>query len=105
MSRLEVVPPADGAEVIDFGDLRRTERLAVKDQDWLGCKHLRTVVDDRLRVVTCKECGEKLDPIEVLLDIAKAWRSESFHARRIRDFEAKRRDEAMERDKRFVRQH
>jgi hypothetical protein len=102
--RMTVVP-SDMAEIIEIGDLERTERLGLKDQPWDACKHRRTWIDERLRVVDCKDCGARLDPVEVLIDIARAWRSESMHARRIVEFERKSYDEATERDKRFVRQH
>lgn len=105
MSRFSVVGEPESGSVIDIGDLERTERLSVKPFDWEACKHRRTEIDERLRLVTCRDCGVTLDPVEVLLDIAKAWRSESLHAKRIRDFEQKRYDETTDREKRFVRQH
>lgn len=57
-ARLAAVPPLD-----------------VKDRDWLGCDHKATVVDDVLRTVSCRTCHERLDPIEVLIRLAREWRS------------------------------
>ena len=105
MSRLNAVPEPAGAEVIAIGDLERTERLGIKDRAWDACNHRRTLIDERLRVVDCKDCGERLDPVEVLLDIARSWRSESFHAKRIEDFQRKEYENETERERRFVRQH
>lgn len=105
MSGIRALPDPEGGEVIAIGDLERTERLGVKAEPWDGCRHRRTEIDERLRTVECKDCGAHLDPIEVLLDIAKTWRRESLHAKRIAEFEAKRFDEATEREKRFVRLH
>ena len=105
MSRLNAVPDPGGAEVIEIGDLERTERLSIKHRDWDACKHRRTLIDERLRTVDCKDCGARLDPVEVLIDIARSWRSDSLHAKRIADFQRKQYDEATERERRYVRQH
>lgn len=105
MSRLESVPASEGAEIIEIADIGRTERLGIKPDDYTGCRHNRTLIDERLRVVDCRVCGARLDPIEVLLDIAKHWRSESWQARQIAEFQRKEYDKTTEREKRFVRQH
>lgn len=42
-----------------------------------GCHHEAGafIVDEALRRVTCKVCGETLDPIQALLDLARRWES------------------------------
>ena len=34
------------------------------------CRHMRAEVDERLAEVTCRDCGEKLNPIWVLMQLA-----------------------------------
>lgn len=36
-----------------------------------GCQHLHTVVDEKLALVRCHDCGEKLNPIWVLARLAQ----------------------------------
>jgi predicted RNA-binding Zn-ribbon protein involved in translation (DUF1610 family) len=36
------------------------------------CQHIRIEVDETLAQVECKDCGERLDPMAVLLSLAKA---------------------------------
>lgn len=35
-----------------------------------GCQHKRSILDTKLRKVTCRDCGAELDPIEVLFQMA-----------------------------------
>lgn len=45
-----------------------------KRKDWSACKHPRTTIDQDLRTVGCRDCGEeRLDPIEVLIGLALTW--------------------------------
>lgn len=99
-------PGGDGAVLIRFEDLAdRTERLSIADRHARACLHRRSVIDERLRIVSCKDCGEKLDPIEVLLDLARHWRRESWAAKRIEEHEAKERQRDLERRQRHVQRH
>jgi hypothetical protein len=41
------------------------------------CQHPHHVIDATLRRVTCEDCGEILDPIEVILEYAKFWQRQS----------------------------
>lgn len=103
-----VDPPDPGAiaEVIAFEDLATTERLSVRSPYEPGvCRHKRATIDPVLRIVTCRECKERLDPVEVLIDIARHWRSESARARAIADHEAKERRKDLEKRQRHVQRH
>lgn len=56
---------------VDFKPAEGDEPLhRVKRRDYSACQHRATQVDEVLRRVTCKACGETLDPIEVLLMLA-----------------------------------
>lgn len=45
-----------------------------KPRDYLACQHEHTMLDDKLRTVGCRDCGEeRLDPFEVLLHLAHVW--------------------------------
>lgn len=104
-SDVRPVEPPEPGEIINIADMR-TERLSIRSpQEPRACAHRRSRIDDKLRIVECRDCGERLDPIEVLLDIAKNWRHESWAAERIRDHEAKERAKELERRQRHVRLH
>ena len=56
-----------------------------KPYDYLACKHLHTWLDDKLRTVGCRDCGEeRLDPFEVLLSLASQWRRWQHEAEMLR---------------------
>lgn len=66
----------DGVIVADFG----SARIDLKKRTFNECRHTRVIVDPRLRRVECRDCGETLDPVEVLLQYANKERQ--FHYRR-----------------------
>lgn len=45
--------------------------LRVRERTLKDCKHLQTEVDPVLRTVKCSSCGDWLDPVQVLLGVAK----------------------------------
>ncbi len=46
-----------------------TMEMTRRRSSYKDCKHMQVEVDDELRIVKCKRCGETLDPIQVLLNI------------------------------------
>ena len=52
-----------------FGD---TTETTYSEGEW--CGHRRYLVDGEAWVVMCQACGEELDPIQILLDYARAER-------------------------------
>jgi hypothetical protein len=64
-----------------------------KSRDWSGCQHQKHIVDTQLRRVTCKECGEVLDPIEVLLFYIDFWNRQKWALIELRAAELKQRRE------------
>jgi len=52
--------------------------LDVRRRSFGDCRHVRVLVDADLRRVECRECGEILDPIEVLLQFASKERQFSY---------------------------
>lgn len=66
------------------------ERLAepppidVLKPDWDACRHEHTVIDEKLRTVACADCREeRLDPVEVLIMLARQWRRWQYEAERV----------------------
>ncbi len=50
--------------------------IDVRRGGWDDCGHKHTIIDEKLRTVSCADCGEeRLDPIEVLLSISRQWHS------------------------------
>jgi hypothetical protein len=47
--------------------------LRIKSRHFDRCRHERTVIDEELRTVECKDCGASLDPVEVLIGWAREW--------------------------------
>lgn len=54
--------------------------MRVKSRYGRDCNHGKTIVDEVLRRINCKDCNETLDPIEVLLEFAHD-RERRWHAR------------------------
>lgn len=46
--------------------------VVLKPKGYAACNHVQSEIDPELRLVKCVKCGEKLDPIEVLIQISKA---------------------------------
>jgi hypothetical protein len=62
------------------------------DKAFDACFHNRVTVDETLWAVECRDCGEKLDPIQYLLNLAREEAMEEFrldaikrHHKRIQD--------------------
>lgn len=52
---------------------RKMPRKKERDYTKPTCKHLSPLIDEDLRVVECGDCESLLDPVSVLLDIARNW--------------------------------
>lgn len=72
-------------------------RFSVIDGD--RCQHRRTVVDEKLRRVTCHSCGETLDPVQVLIELAQRYESSERRAELQARREAEAWENARERDR------
>jgi hypothetical protein len=54
-------------------------------QRYDACRHEHTWLDEKLRLVGCSDCGEeRLDAFEVLVHLAKTWRSWKREAENVR---------------------
>lgn len=59
------------------------------DRDWRACKHAHTMLDETLRTVGCRDCGEeRLDPFEVLIHLSRMWRDWQREADELRKLNA-----------------
>lgn len=62
---------------------------------YIGCQHLRAIVDEKLAELTCADCKEKLNPIQFLVTMAGQltqweWAKESLAKARAEMDERKR---------------
>jgi hypothetical protein len=64
-----------GAQVIylPFGGRAPGPSVTSERPRYPECQHDHARVNSKLRTVKCRDCGEKLDPVTVLLHVAKAW--------------------------------
>jgi len=58
----------------DFG----AGRVEIKRSSFGDCRHTRVIVDPKLRRVTCRDCDEVLDPIEVIIQTANKERQYQY---------------------------
>lgn len=54
--------------------LKDNSKIVTLVQTFSGCQHKRAIVDEKLAELTCADCGERLNPIRFLADIAKQER-------------------------------
>ena len=57
--------------VVDFGSIKAGSKYG--EARW--CRHVNLLVDPDARIVWCKDCGEHLDPIDILVGYAKGEES------------------------------
>lgn len=62
----------NGADVIELKPDPNRPRVSRKPRG-PGCHHDRFDLDERLRVVLCRDCGKQCDPFQVLLDVTVHW--------------------------------
>jgi hypothetical protein len=62
-------------DVVDIGaKFHEAAPVEVKPRDYLACQHKHTMLDEKLRTIGCRDCGEeRLDPFEVLVSLARQW--------------------------------
>lgn len=66
MSRDNIVSIADR--------LAEPPPVEVRRPEYDDCKHEHTLIDEKLRTIGCADCREeRLDPIEVLIHMARVW--------------------------------
>ena len=75
----------------------RAPRFGVVDGG--RCRHRRAIVDETLRRVTCHTCGETLDPVQVLIEIAQRYEVRERQAEAQARREADAWEKARERDR------
>lgn len=69
-----------GAEVILFPlapDDTVESGVEVKEQDYGGCRHHRTVLDVEAHRLRCRDCDQELDPFDWILSFVRCWRREN----------------------------
>jgi len=55
--------------------------ISIELKDWKGygtCEHNRVIVDEDLWLIECAKCGERLDPIQYLVDLARGERRNKY---------------------------
>lgn len=77
-----------------------------KPKDYLACQHPRTLIDEVLRTVSCRDCAEdRLDPIEVLLGLARQWDRWQYEYKALVDLRRKQADDERSRWERSRDRH
>jgi len=57
--------------------------ISIKAKDWKGygaCEHNSVIVDEDLWLIECAECGERLDPIQYLVGLARRERRYKYES-------------------------
>lgn len=62
-----IISFADRLAADDGAPIKRKRRA------WGDCTHEATLISETDRNVTCRKCAVVLDPIDVLLDLARRW--------------------------------
>jgi hypothetical protein len=57
------------------------------DKEKNNCKHKQIIVDEQLWCIECAECGEKIDPIAYLANLAKEEKMIEFRIDGLRRIE------------------
>lgn len=99
-------------EPIDLAAVRENRIEVIgkrKQRDFDGCQHHKHEVDLKLRRVTCQDCGEILDPIEVILQYVDYWERSRIHLEKLaeldRAYRERERDKELRQWARRVAQH
>ncbi len=66
-------PEIETAEIIGMDFKLRMPVEVIRDNRAF-CTHIGVDIDPETRIVTCRACGRQLDPVDVLLGMAKRWR-------------------------------
>lgn len=64
----------DSAEILrfPFKQIEDTKRVLTVVSPYGGkCRHVRFTIDERLALVECSDCGERLDPMYALTTLAR----------------------------------
>jgi hypothetical protein len=94
----EILPPTDASDKPMFRRLLYWER-ADRQRARGTCKHPTFVIDDEARTLECGECGERVDPFDVVLQ----WERVESHFRQRREWEAERKLRELRADLRALR--
>lgn len=60
--------------LLEFKRMKRQGTLEPIHSGYNSCRHKYTLIDQEHREVTCRDCAAKLDPFQVLLDLANKQR-------------------------------
>ena len=91
----EEVPEYVMADIIDFKPKEKDESPPVilkRTEPGVRvchCKWFSVVVDETTRRVECRNCGAVLDPVQVLLEYAKKYRSMDYKLSQMAEYEKK----------------
>lgn len=86
--------PDQRDNVIEIGTrFKEAPPVEVRERDYSACQHEHTLIDEKLRIVSCADCREeRLDPIEVLIGLGRTWRRWQREAKDLRELNREHRD-------------
>lgn len=58
---------------VDFDPDKERPAFTTKRRRDYRCGHRYKAIDEVLRSVTCRDCEIDIDPLDALLDVARAW--------------------------------
>jgi hypothetical protein len=85
-------PRADLAEQIEGP-------IVLRRKHWEDCKHWPVELDMELRAVSCTKCGERLDPISVLIEFWFHWERYAREFEQMREWDRQAKEKVAERSR------
>lgn len=76
-----------------------TSPFVLRKRHWEDCKHWPVELDLELRAVFCTACGERLDPIQVLLEYNTYWERFAREFAQLKQWKQEERERAAERSR------
>lgn len=95
-SIMEIVTDAEAR----YGELPIAKKQQPTRYDEGYCGHKRIEVDEELRTVACRDCGQALDPIQCLLNVRSYMTQIQHYAWRIAEYERREAEKKARRAKR-----
>ena len=61
----------------------------LKKKEYKGCQHINVLIDEQLEFIECSECGERLNPIKYLANLAREEKSVEYRLSSLRKEQSK----------------
>ncbi len=57
----------------------------LKKKEYHGCQHINVLIDEDLEFIECSKCGERLNPVKYLANLAKEEDTLSFRVNLLKE--------------------